>query len=58
MNALRERNPARAREAMREHILTVKEKALGAAASGAPRPVAAAPALASVRRPRARSARK
>ena len=58
MNALRARNPARARQAMREHILTVKEKALGAAASGAPRTDAVRSALAPVRRPRARPARK
>jgi DNA-binding GntR family transcriptional regulator len=58
MNALRERNPARAREAMREHILTVKEKALGAAAPGTPRTAVVRPARAPVRRPRARAARK
>ena len=58
MSALRERNPVRARDAMRAHILTVKDKALGAAASGAPRIDAARAALAPVRRPRARPARK
>lgn len=52
MKALRERSPVRARAAMREHILTVKEKALGAAASGAPWTGAARPSLASVRRTR------
>jgi DNA-binding GntR family transcriptional regulator len=54
LNALRERNPARAREAMREHILTVKDKALQAAASGTPRPAAPPPSLVPLRRPRAR----
>ncbi len=57
LNALRERNPGRAREAMREHILTVKEKALGAAASGTAQPALAPPPLAQVRRPRARQVR-
>ena len=53
MKALRKRNPVRAGEAMREHIQHVKEKALGAAASGAPRPQVARLALAPVRRPKA-----
>ncbi len=42
MRALRQRNPQRARDAMRTHILAVKEKALGAAAPGSLR--ASAPA--------------
>lgn len=56
VSALRERNPARAGAAMREHILAVKEKALGAAATGAPRADAVRQALGRVRRPRSRSA--
>ena len=57
LGALRERNPERARDAMRAHILTVKDKALGAASSGAPRDGAVRAAPAAVRRPRARSAK-
>jgi DNA-binding GntR family transcriptional regulator len=53
MKALRKRNPLHAKDAMREHIQHVKEKALGAAASGAPRPQAVRSALAPVRRPKA-----
>ena len=52
MNALRKRDPARAREAMREHILHVKEKALSAAASGAPRPQVIQLSLQPIHRPR------
>ncbi|MBL0124830.1 MAG: GntR family transcriptional regulator [Betaproteobacteria bacterium] len=50
MKSLRERNPVHARDAMRQHILHVKEKALGAAASGKPRPKADQPPFARVRR--------
>ncbi|HQR12064.1 MAG TPA: GntR family transcriptional regulator [Casimicrobiaceae bacterium] len=56
VNALRARNPARAGAAMREHILAVKEKALGATAARTPRADTVRQALGRVRRPRARSA--
>lgn len=56
MKALHKRDPVRAREAMREHIQHVKEKALGAAASGTPRAQTTRVAFTPVRR--AKAARK
>jgi DNA-binding GntR family transcriptional regulator len=53
MRALRQRNPQRARDAMRAHILAVKEKALGAAAPGSLR--ASLPPRGAVARSRARA---